>query len=149
MADFPDKSTEHLFLDKDAVNTNSFIANINLLSKNLEHVKYLNTHLTDELIKAIDKIGSVELKTLTEDLLKGSANGERQLGINLINNIMGIEKETNPVDASAIWNDPTAIVSYNKAVFTFIDGTKFELLFSVDESPINIKTNILSILSRI
>ena len=89
------------------VERNSFIANVNLLVRQLSLLEDVNGKFTDEDVAALTKLSTYDLETLIEDLSKGSYYGNRKLDLNLVENIIGYSKDLTVEELKTLWNTAT------------------------------------------
>ena len=103
----------------------------------------LIARLLDNIVDVKTIVGSVDLmQTTTDDIAKGSYLGNRKLDIDLALNKTGIASALTASAASAIWQDATTTVYYDRAVCTFNDGVVINVDFvNNGAAPIVVSTH--------
>lgn len=119
------------------VERNSFIANVNLLVRQLGLLEDVNDKFSDEDVAALTKLSAFDLDVLIDDLSKGSYLGSRKLDINLLYNVVGYNKNLTNDELQALWSNSANRPAYTKATFTLtttevIDVTLSSITTSID-----------------
>ena len=97
------------------IERNSFIANVNLLVRQLGLLEDVNGKFSDEDVAALAKLSTFDLDVLISDLSKGSYSGSRKLDINLLYNVVGYNKNLTDEELKALWNITANRPAYTKA----------------------------------
>lgn len=139
MVDMLDKNNKHLFLEKVDNNTNSFIANVNLLASKVGDLLDLNTKLSQEQIDILTQLAGIGADTLAEDLEKGSASGYRKLDIDLLKNFANYNRTMTDEQKRNLWSNVSAQVYYESATVMFKDKTSIFKMFTTNgvETPVS------------
>lgn len=130
MIDLLDKDNKHVFLHKVDNKNNSFIANVNLLVKNLESIVNLEDLFTADDIKQLVILSKFDIKSLVEDLNRGSLYGYRKLDIDLLKNFSGYSNGLTDEEKNTLWDDPTKQVYYDSITVEFTDKTSLFKTFN-------------------
>ena len=124
-----------------AETSNSFIANVNALATKLDIIIESNDIFDEGVIPILQEIADLDLQDAIDDLRKGNYLGNRKIDINLSLNMIGIEADTDPDEAEAIWTNPVMTVQYSKAVITFADGVVLDIPFIFDGNLTTVSTH--------
>ena len=87
MANILDKNNQHTLLQDQGNKNNSFIKNVNELTRNIRAILYANTLFSPEAITVLQEIEKLNLSVVVTDLTKGAYLGNRKLDLNLLYNL--------------------------------------------------------------
>ena len=126
------------------IERNSFIANVNLLVRQLGLLEDVNGKFSDEDVAALAKLSTFDLDVLISDLSKGSYSGSRKLDINLLYNVVGYNKNLTDEELKALWNITANRPAYTKASFTLTTTEVVDITLSSVSNPVGLYNALIS-----
>lgn len=136
MASILDKYNEHLFLEHNSNDSNSFIANVNRLVQNYDNLVNIDNKFSAEDVQLLSQLAAnsldIDIKHLANDLRKGTFNGFRKLDVDLLLNYKGYDINMSTTEKEQLLSSISSI-GYNK----------IEVYFNSGDSLIGIPENIV------
>ena len=126
------------------IERNSFIANVNLLVRQLGLLEDVNGKFSDKDVTALAKLSTFDLDVLISDLSKGSYSGSRKLDINLLYNVVGYNKNLTDEELKALWNITANRPAYTKASFTLTTTEVVDITLSSVSNPVGLYNALIS-----
>lgn len=141
MANILDKNNQHILLQDQGNKNNSFIKNVNELTRNIETILYANTLFSPEVITVLQEIEKLNLSAVVTDLTKGNYLGNRKLDLNLLYNLKDYDESLTQEEQETLWLNISTLPKYDSATVTFKEGSTHTVNFTFDNTPITVATH--------
>lgn len=134
MANMLDRNNKHLFLEPNSDSSNSFIANVNSIASKFEELVRIDEKFDAEAVKLLVQLVKnsldINIKQISEDLRKGSANGYRKLDISFITNFKDYDYLMTAEEKAELLSVPANQIYYKSIDVYFVDNTSISKTFT-------------------